>query len=70
LQSIKLSGARDKVTKKTYIRVPKFPQPAFDKAVADCKADKSWVTFELSDAGHIAMLDAPDRVSELILQAA
>jgi pimeloyl-ACP methyl ester carboxylesterase len=69
LQPIKLSGARDKVAKKTYIRVPKFPQPAFDKALAECKVDKSWATFELSDAGHIAMLDAPDRVTELILQA-
>jgi hypothetical protein len=70
LQPIKLSGAREKIAKKTYIRVPKFPQPAFDKAIAACKVDKSWATFELSDAGHIAMLDAPDRVTQLILQAA
>jgi pimeloyl-ACP methyl ester carboxylesterase len=70
VQSIKLSGAREKVAKKTYIRTPKFPQPAFEKALAECKADKSWATFELADTGHMAMLDAPDRVTELILQAA
>jgi len=70
LQPIKLSGAREKVAKKTYIRTPKFPQPAFDKALAECKADKSWTTFELADTGHMAMLDASDRVTELILQAA
>jgi pimeloyl-ACP methyl ester carboxylesterase len=70
LQPIKLSGARDQVAKKTYVRLPKFPQPAFDKALAECKADKSWLTCELPDTGHIAMLDAPDRVTELILQAA
>ena len=70
LQPIKLSGALEKVAKKTYIRLPKFPQPAFDKALADCKSDKSWTTFELPDIGHMAMLDAPDRVSELILQGA
>ena len=69
-QPIKLSGARDKVAKKTYIRVPKFPQPAFDKALADCKVDKSRATFELSGTGHIAVLDAPGRATELILQAA
>jgi pimeloyl-ACP methyl ester carboxylesterase len=69
LQPIKVSGALQKVAKKTYIRLPKFPQPAFDKAFADCKADKSWVSLELPSAGHIAMLDAPDRVTELILQA-
>jgi pimeloyl-ACP methyl ester carboxylesterase len=70
LQQIKVSGALQKVAKKTYIRLPKFPQPPFDKALADCKSDKSWATFELPDVGHMAMLDAPDRVSELILQAA
>jgi pimeloyl-ACP methyl ester carboxylesterase len=70
LQQIKLSEAQPKVAKKTYIRLPKFPQVTFDKALANCKSDKSWATFELPDVGHIAMLDAPDRVSELILQGA
>lgn len=70
LQQIKLSGALQKVAKKTYIRLPKFPQPPFDKALADCKSDKSWATFELPDVGHMAMLDEPDRLSELILRAA
>ena len=70
LQPIKLTGALQKVAKKTYIRLPKYPLPSFDRALADCKSDKSWVTFEMPDVGHMAMLDAPDRVSELILQAA
>jgi pimeloyl-ACP methyl ester carboxylesterase len=70
VQPIKLSGALEKVSKKTYIRLPKFPQPAFDKALADCKGNNSWATFELPDTGHMAMLDAPDRLTELILQAA
>jgi pimeloyl-ACP methyl ester carboxylesterase len=70
LQPIKVFGALQKVAKKTYIRLPKFPQPAFDKAMADCKADKSWTALELPDVGHIAMLDAPDRVTQLILQGA
>jgi pimeloyl-ACP methyl ester carboxylesterase len=69
MQPIKSSGALQKVARKTYIRLPKFPQPAYDKALADCKSDKSWATFELPDVGHMAMLDAPDRVSELIVQA-
>lgn len=70
LQPIKVSGALQRVAKKTYIRLPKVPQPPFDKAFADCKSDKSWATFELPDLERMAMLDAPDRVSELILQAA
>src|SRR5262249_20932883 len=41
LQPIKLTGAREKVAKKTYIRAPKYPQPAFDQALAACKPHKS-----------------------------
>ena len=37
LQPVKLSGAREKVAKKTYIRLPKFKSAALDKAFADCK---------------------------------
>jgi pimeloyl-ACP methyl ester carboxylesterase len=70
LQPVRVSGALQKVAKKTYIRLPQFPMPAFDKALADCKADRSWTTFEWPGVGHMAMLDAPDRVSELILQGA
>jgi pimeloyl-ACP methyl ester carboxylesterase len=70
LQPVKLSGAREKIAKKTFIRLPKFPQPALDKGYAQCKADKSWATFELADTGHNAMLDAPERLTDLLLQAA
>lgn len=70
LAPIKVSGALERVARKTYIRLPKFPQPAYDRAVADCKSNKSWATFEIPDVGHMAMLDAPDRVTELILQGA
>lgn len=70
LDPIKLSGAREKVAKKTFIRIPRLPSPAFDKALADCQADKSWQTLELTDSGHMAMLDAPGRLTDLLLQAA
>jgi pimeloyl-ACP methyl ester carboxylesterase len=69
-QPIRLSGALQKVPRKTYIRCPRFPAPAFDKALAECNSDRSWATFELPDVGHQAMLDAPDRVTELILRGA
>src|SRR4051794_32713664 len=70
VQPIKSSEALKRVTKKTYIRLPKFPQPNFDRMLAQCKSDKSWTTLELPEVGHMAMLDAPDRVSELILRSA
>ena len=68
LQPIKLTGAREKVAKKTYIRAPKYPQPAFDKALAECKADPSWKTLETAAAGHDVMVDAPEWLADVLLQ--
>jgi pimeloyl-ACP methyl ester carboxylesterase len=66
-QPIVLTGAREKIAKKTYIRAPRYPQAAFDKAYAECKADKTWKTFE-TDAGHDVMVDAPDWLADVLLQ--
>jgi pimeloyl-ACP methyl ester carboxylesterase len=68
IQPIKLTGAREKVAKKTYIRAAKYPQPAFDQALAECKADKSWRTFEATDSGHDVMVDAPQWLADVLLQ--
>lgn len=67
-QPIKLSGARERVAKKTYVRATKSI-PAFDKAFAECKADHSWSTSEIA-CGHMVMLDAPERLTEILLQSA
>jgi pimeloyl-ACP methyl ester carboxylesterase len=67
---LRYAGALERIAKKTYVRVPTFPNPAFDKAYAACKADPSWSTIALPDCGHLAMLDAPERVAELLLRAA
>jgi hypothetical protein len=61
---IKLTGAREK----TYIRAPRYPQPGFDKAYADCKADKTWRTFETTTAGHDVMVDNPDWLTDILLK--
>ena len=70
LQPIKLSGAREKVAKKTYIRATRFPNPAFDEALAECKADQSWSIIETATPGHIVMLDAPEWLSDTLVNAA
>ncbi len=70
LHPIKLTGAIEKVAKKTYIRAPRYAQKAFDKAYADCKADKTWQTFETTTAGHDIMVDEPDWLTEILLKVA
>ena len=52
----------------TYIRAAKYPQPAFDQALAECKADKSWRTFEATESGHDVMVDAPQWLVDVLLQ--
>lgn len=72
LQPITLTGAREKIAKKTYIRAAAYPQPLFDKALAKCKADSSWKTFEFqaTEAGHDIMVDAPQRLAEILMEVA
>ena len=69
MEPMRLSGAREKVAKKTYIRATKFPNPEFDKTLAEGKADKSWRTFEI-DVGHTVMLDAPQWLADTLASAA
>ena len=64
----KLTGAREKVRKKTYIRAAAYPQVTFDKALAECKADKTWRTFEATNSGHDVMVDAPEWLVYVLLQ--
>jgi pimeloyl-ACP methyl ester carboxylesterase len=68
LPTIKLTGAREKIAKKTYIRAPRYPQPGFDKAYADCKADETWQTFEITTVGHDVMVDDPDWLTDILLK--
>lgn len=69
LQPIKLSGAREKVAKKTYIRLPKFALAALDKASEECKADKSWTVLENTTSGHSVMIVEPDWLTDVLLKA-
>jgi len=67
LQPIRLTGAREKVQTKTYIRAPVYPQPAFDTYYTAKKADPSWRTYEV-DGGHDVMIDRPERLVEILIE--
>lgn len=69
LQPLRLTGARERVAKKVYIRAPQYPQPAFDKYYAAKRADPSWRTCELP-CGHDIMIDMPERLAEILLEVA
>ncbi len=67
-QPIRLTGKRETVAKKTYIRAPQYPQAAFDKALAECKADKTWRTYVNDSTGHDVMIDQPEWLADVLLQ--
>jgi pimeloyl-ACP methyl ester carboxylesterase len=72
MQPIVVTGAYNKVAKKTYIRAPAFAQPGFDAYLARCKADPGWRTyvFPPEEAGHDVMVDAPQRLAEILADVA
>src|ERR1700761_4049619 len=58
-QPIRLTRRLQTIAKKTFIRVPRYKQPAFDHALATCQADKSWQTIINQTSGHDVMVDQP-----------
>src|SRR3984885_6305324 len=66
---IALTGARERIARKTYIRAKNYSNPGFDRAVAAVKSDPSWRFHEVP-SGHDVMVDAPEGLTELLLEAA
>src|SRR6476661_128410 len=64
-EKIKLTGVRERVATKAYIRAAGYPNVSFDKACARTKADRSWRTYEVP-CGHDVMIDKPDRLAEIL----
>ena len=40
----------------------------FMRALAECKADTTWKTFETTAAGHDVMVDAPEWLVDILLR--
>jgi pimeloyl-ACP methyl ester carboxylesterase len=66
---ISLAGAVDRISSKTYVRAASYANPGFDRALAAVKANPAWRTCEVA-CGHDVMVDAPERLCEILLEAA
>lgn len=62
-------AARELIARKTYIRAAAYKSVSFDAALAATKAAAGWKTVEVP-SGHDVMVDMPDRLVELLLEAA
>jgi hypothetical protein len=69
MQPIALSGARDRVAKKTYIRATANPQATFERHFQSVETDPSWRTYGVP-CGHDIMVDMPNRLVEILLEVA
>ncbi len=66
LDAVKLTGVRERIKSKLYVRTPLFPQPRFDAALERCKADSAWKTVVMDGCGHDPMVDKPEEVCALL----
>ncbi|MFZ5690314.1 MAG: alpha/beta fold hydrolase [Pseudomonadota bacterium] len=66
---VKLSGARERIAKKTYIRARGFTSAGFDAIAVRLRSDPGWNVYDMP-CGHDAMIDMPDRLTELLIASA
>jgi hypothetical protein len=68
-EKIALTGAYERVPRKTYIRARGYPNAAFDAFYARVRKDASWRTDEVA-CGHDVMVDRPEWLAERLIAAA
>ena len=66
---ITLTGARERIAKKAYIRAKSYPSVPFDGFYDALKTNSAWRVYELP-SGHDVMVDMPDRLTEILLEVA
>ncbi len=68
-ETIAVTGAYGRIAKKIFIRAASYVNPGFDQALARVKADPSWRTYD-APCGHDVMVDAPEWLAKILLDAA
>jgi pimeloyl-ACP methyl ester carboxylesterase len=67
-EKIQLTGGRERVASKLYIRAAKSRSRAFDGFLKELQADKGWKTLTL-ECGHEVMVDAPEFLANALESA-
>ena len=67
--TIAVTGARDRIAKKAYIRAKGYPSVPSDAAQAKYKANAAWKSYEMT-AGHDAMVDQPKELTDILIEVA
>jgi pimeloyl-ACP methyl ester carboxylesterase len=67
-EKLKLTGARERIAKKTYIRAAGYPNVSFEAAQARAKKE-GWRSYDVP-CGHDVMIDMPERLAEILNEIA
>lgn len=68
-QRLAVTGAFDRIAKKTYVRALQGAIPPFATIYARLSADETWNCLEM-DCGHDLMIDEPEAVARILINAA
>lgn len=66
LQPVRLTGARERIADKLYIRASAYPNSTFDAAMTKLRSRPGWRIADVP-CGHDVMIDMPDRLVELLI---
>jgi pimeloyl-ACP methyl ester carboxylesterase len=69
MSPIHLTGARDQVPNKTFVRSTLFNSPMFLALSGKLTATPGWTTYDVP-CGHDIMIDMPERLVEILLEVA
>ena len=69
-EKLSLTGARDRIDDKAYIRASGYPSERFDELYQKLSERPEWATYNLPSTGHDAMIDAPDAVASILIERA
>ncbi len=67
-ERIALTGARERIARRSFVRATAYPSPTFDRFRAYAE-DAGWNVYDVP-SGHDVMLDAPGRLVEILLAEA
>jgi pimeloyl-ACP methyl ester carboxylesterase len=65
-QPVQLTGARERIGRKLYIRASAYPNPVFDAHARKLRTRPGWQVTEVP-CGHDLMVDMPERLVELLV---
>ena len=64
-----LTGVRDRIARRAYVRAGLYPNPNFDAAMNNLKAREGWKVLALP-GGHDLMVDVPEELARVLVELA